>query len=83
MVSKNFFKTQLNTNSQAKDLVLFIQYSDYTVKEWDVIKCQIIENGFNIKRIKNTSMVKNMVGSSYENLEFSFHGSMAVVSCSQ
>ena len=72
MVSKNFFKTQLNTNSQAKDLVLFIQYSDYTVKEWDVIKCQIIENGFNIKRIKNTSMVKNMVGSSYENLEFSF-----------
>ena len=28
-------------------------------------------------------MVKNMVGSSYENLEFSFHGSMAVVSCSQ
>ena len=65
MVSKNFFKTQLNTNSQAKDLVLFIQYSDYTVKEWDVIKCQIIENGFNIKRIKNTSMVKNMVGSSY------------------
>jgi len=83
MVSKNFFKIKLDKPNQEKDLVLFIQYSDYTVKEWDLIKSQMIDSGFTIKRIKNTGMVKTLIGSSYENMESSFHGSMAVVSCSQ
>jgi len=83
MVSKNFFKAQLNKENEIKDLVLFVQYLDYTVKEWDLLKGQMIESGFTITRIKNTGMVKNLVGSSYINLESSFHGSMAVISCSQ
>ena len=83
MVSKNLLKTQLNKENQIKDLVLFIQYSDYTIKEWDKVKSHIIQNGFTITRIKNTSIVKNLIGGSYQKLESSFHGSMAIITSSQ
>jgi large subunit ribosomal protein L10 len=81
MLSKKYFKTHLYKENEAKDLVLFVQYSDYSIKEWDLLKRQCLENGFNITRIKNTVMSKALMGGSYEKLESSFHGSMAVFSC--
>jgi ribosomal protein L10 len=83
MHSKNYFKAQLLKKNETKGLVLFVQYSDYTVKEWDLFKGQIAGSDFTITRIKNTDMLKRLSGSSYTNLGSSFHGSMAVISCSQ
>jgi ribosomal protein L10 len=83
MASKNYFKAQLDKKNEPKDLVLFVQYSDYTVKEWDLFKRQIIDSDFTITRIKNTGMAKTLSRSSYNNLRSSLHGSMAVISCSQ
>ena len=36
MVSKNI-ETHLNEQNKTKDLVLFVQYSDYSIKEWDLL----------------------------------------------
>ena len=83
MVSKKYFKTHLNKRNETKDLVLFVQYSDYSVKEWNVIKRKIVENGFSIARIKNTVMSKALIGGSFQKMSSSFHGSMAVISCSE
>jgi ribosomal protein L10 len=83
MVSKKYFKTHLNEQNKTKDLVLFVQYSDYSIKEWDLFKRQILENGFTITRIKNTAMSKDLMGGSFQKMSLSFHGSMAVISCSQ
>jgi ribosomal protein L10 len=83
MASKNFFKLQLTNEFESKDLTLFIQYSDYTVKEWDLLKSQLIHSGFKIKRIKNSGFVKKLENGSLHKLRASFHGSMAIISCSQ
>ena len=83
MVSKKYFKTHLKKQNETKDLVLFVQYSDYSVKEWDLVKRQILESGFTITRIKNTTMSKTVIGGSFEKIASSFHGSMAVISCSK
>ena len=83
MVSKNLFKTYFKEKEKTKDLVLFVQYSDYSVKEWDVFKRQILENGFTITRIKNTVMSKALVNGPFTKMGSSFHGSMAVISCSE
>lgn len=82
MLSKKYYKTQLKKEEQVKDLVLFVQYSDYSVKEWDSMKRLITENGFTITRIKNTIMGKSLMGGVYQQMDSSFHGSMAVISCS-
>ena len=83
MVSKNFFRLQYTNEFESKDLTLFIQYSDYTVKEWDLLKSQIINSGFKIKRIKNSGFIKQVEHGSLHKLRAAFHGSMAVISCSQ
>jgi len=83
MTSKKFFKEQLSKQDESQDLFLFIQYSDYTVKEWNLVKRQILNSGFTIQVIKNTTIIKRLAGSFYEPLESSFHGPMAVITSSQ
>jgi ribosomal protein L10 len=83
MVSKKLFKTYFKEKEESRDLVLFAQYSDYSVKEWDMLKRQILENGFTITRIKNTVMSKALVNGSLREMGSSFHGSMAVISCTE
>ena len=45
-------------NKIKQKLVLFVQYSDYSIKEWDLFKRQILENGFTITRIKKLQCQK-------------------------
>ena len=77
MVSKKYFKTHLNEQNKTKDLVLFVQYSDYSIKEWDLFKRQILENGFTITRIKNTAMSKDLMSRSFQKMSLSFKHCMS------
>ena len=81
MPSKQFFKTQIKSQRSAGDLTLFVQYADYTVKEWNLIHQKVSKLGLTIERVKNSKLVKQLDGGLYQNMQSSFHGPMAVINC--
>ena len=81
MSSKHFFKTQLKNNQMSEDFTLFVRYSDYTVSEWNSVHQKVSRLGLTIERIKNSKTIKQLSGSSYENMTSSFHGPMAMINC--
>ena len=65
----------------SEDFTLFVQYSDYTVSEWNSVHQKVSKLGLTIERIKNSKTIKQLSGSSYENMVSSFHGPMAMINC--
>jgi ribosomal protein L10 len=81
MASKQFFKTQIKKDQMVGDFTLFVQYSDYTVSEWNVVHQKVSKLGLTIERIKNSKAIKQLSGGSYEKISFAFHGPMAMINC--
>ena len=81
MQSKQFFKTQIKNDQMVGDFTLFVQYSDYTVSEWNNLHQKVSKLGLTIERIKNSKAIKQLAGSPYQKMSSSFHGPMAKINC--
>lgn len=59
--------------------VLFMQYSDYNISEWRVIKKELLAKGLHLKVIKTSRIKKSLEETSYELLGQVFSGPTAVI----